>query len=201
MDAAQVPDHDILLGGFPCQPFSIIGQMKGFDDTRGTLFFDIARILAEKRPKAFVLENVKLLQGHNQGQTLRRIGETLTDLGYYHEYKIFNALDFGLPQKRERIWIVGLREGKNIPWPTGGHKMKPLAELLEQEVPAKYFASEQIRNKRWGVMKPTAEPTIWHENKAGHISAYPYSCALRAGASAQARLSALDHCHQWRHHL
>jgi DNA (cytosine-5)-methyltransferase 1 len=183
IDARVVPDHDILLAGFPCQPFSIIGQMKGFEDTRGTLFFDIARVLEARRPSAFVLENVKLLKGHNQGQTLRRIRETLSDLGYYHEYRILNALDFGLPQKRERIWIVGLREGRRIPWPIGGQAMKPLSEVLQKEVPAEFYVSEPIRRKRWSVLKPTQEPTIWHENKAGHISAYPFSCALRAGAS------------------
>lgn len=183
IDAQAVPDHDILLAGFPCQPFSIMGQMKGFEDTRGTLFFDIARVLEVKQPKAFVLENVKLLKGHNHGQTLRRIRETLTDLGYYHEYRVLNALDFGLPQKRERIWIVGLREGKSIPWPTGGYTMKPLSELLEKDIPAKFYVSDHIKQRRWSVLKPTTEPTIWHENKAGHISAYPFSCALRAGAS------------------
>lgn len=97
--ANEIPDHDVLLAGFPCQPFSIIGHMRGFDDTRGTLFFDIARILAEKKPAAFVLENVKLLVGHGKGQTLGRILETLDELGYFTTYKVLNALDFGLPQK------------------------------------------------------------------------------------------------------
>src|SRR5687768_16152163 len=92
----DVPAHDLLLAGFPCQPFSIIGQMKGFEDTRGTLFFDIARILKAKRPRAFVLENVKLLRGHNKGRTLGRILETIRDLGYECDYRILNALDFGL---------------------------------------------------------------------------------------------------------
>jgi DNA (cytosine-5)-methyltransferase 1 len=81
VDEKLVPDHDLLLGGFPCQPFSIIGHMKGFEDTRGTLFFDIARILKEKKPRAFVLENVKLLVGHNGGRTLARIMETLREIG------------------------------------------------------------------------------------------------------------------------
>ena len=107
--AERVPDHDLLLAGFPCQPFSIIGHRKGFDDTRGTLFFHIARILAAKQPAAFVLENVKLLVGHNQGRTLARILETLRGLGYHAECKALNALDFGLPQKRERVFIVGFR--------------------------------------------------------------------------------------------
>ena len=181
--ASEISDHDILLAGFPCQPFSIIGQMKGFEDTRGTLFFDIARILEAKRPKAFVLENVKLLAGHDGGKTLKKILKTLADLGYYTEYRVLNALDFGLPQKRERIWIVGFREGEYITWPQGGVPMVPLSKLLERNVPPEFYASERIRNKRWNVLQPGKEPTIWHENKAGHISSYPYSCALRAGAS------------------
>ncbi len=182
-DAASIPDHDILLAGFPCQPFSIIGQMKGFEDTRGTLFFDIARILEAKRPRAFVLENVKLLAGHDQGRTLKRIIKTLTDLGYQTEYRVLNALEFGLPQKRERIWIVGFSEPTYVTWPQGGRPMMPLSQILEKNVPQSFYASERIREKRWSIFRPTSEPTIWHENKAGHVSAYPYSCALRAGAS------------------
>lgn len=184
ISAPEIPDHDLLLAGFPCQPFSILGMRKGFEDTRGTLFFDIARILEAKKPKAFVLENVKLLAGHDSGRTLSRILETLRELGYKVDYKILNALDFGLPQKRERIWIVGHRciDGK-IHWPTGAVKRKPLSSVLEKDVPRKFFASDHIRNRRHAVMQPGPQPMIWHENKAGHISAYPYSCALRAGAS------------------
>ena len=183
IDASDIPDHDILLAGFPCQPFSIIGRMRGFEDTRGTLFFEIARILEEKRPKAFVLENVKLLVGHDQGRTLKKIMETLVELGYMAQYRVLNALDFGLPQKRERIWIVGFREGYSMPWPDETIPMKPLSEILEVEVPERFYASEHIKKKRWSQLTPGNEPAIWHENKAGHISAYPYSCALRAGAS------------------
>ena len=183
VDEKLVPDHDLLLGGFPCQPFSIIGHMKGFEDTRGTLFFDIARILKEKKPKAFVLENVKLLVGHNGGRTLGRIMETLRDIGYQADYRVFNALKFGLPQKRERVFIVGFLKPTLFDWPVGGVPMKPLSDVLEKRVPERFFASDYIRERRWNVLKPTREPTIWHENKGGHISAYPFSCALRAGAS------------------
>lgn len=181
--AKEVPGHDVLLAGFPCQPFSIIGHMKGFEDTRGTLFFDIARVLQAKKPAAFVLENVKLLAGHNGGRTLARILETLDELGYHVEHKVLNALHFGLPQKRERVFIVGTRTKTDFTMPSGEKQMKPLKEILERNVPRKFFASDRIRLSRWSRMKPTKEPTIWHENKAGHISAYPFSCALRAGAS------------------
>ena len=181
--AGDVPDHDILLAGFPCQPFSIIGERKGFSDTRGTLFFDIARILKEKRPAAFVLENVKMLKGHDSGRTLKTIIETLNELGYRTNYAVLNALDFGLPQKRERIWIVGNRMDMPISMPIGDLTMKPLSQILEKDVDKKHLASSYIQERRMAVMKPQKEPTIWHENKAGNISAYPYSCALRAGAS------------------
>lgn len=183
IDAGSIPDHEILLAGFPCQPFSIIGHRRGFEDARGTLFFEIARILEAKKPQAFVLENVKLLAGHNGGKTLTRILEVLHSLGYQVDRKIFNALDFGLPQKRERIFIVGFRSPCAFEWPKGGIPMKPLRKILEKRVPKEYFASDYIRKRRFAEHPPTVEPTIWHENKAGHISAYPYSCALRAGAS------------------
>lgn len=179
----DIPDHDLLLAGFPCQPFSIIGQRKGFEDTRGTLFFDIARILEEKNPSAFVLENVKLLAGHNNGKTLRRIMSVLLDLGYNADFRVLNALEFGLPQKRERIFIVGFKKVCSFNWPKGDVPMIPLKDILEDNVPEQYYASEKIRKNRLKKHNPTNEPTIWHENKAGHISAYPYSCALRAGAS------------------
>lgn len=179
----SIPDHDVLLAGFPCQPFSIIGNRKGFEDTRGTLFFDIARILEAKKPAAFILENVKLLVGHNKGQTFKRILETLDELGYHTTYKVLNALDFGLPQKRERVFIVGFRTPCFYSWPSEKIPMKPLAKILEKDVPKEYFASEYIRQKRLSKQQPTKEPTIWHENKSGNVSAHPFSCALRAGAS------------------
>lgn len=184
--AEAIPDHDLLLAGFPCQPFSICGDMKGFDDTRGTLFFEIARILQGKQPKAFILENVKQLKSHNQGQTLARIMETVRELGYHADYRVLNALDFGVPQKRERIFIVGFREPCYFVWPKGDFPHKPLSQILENEVSPFYYASETIRKsrieKRAGKQQ-FHEPTIWHENKGGTITAYPYSCALRAGAS------------------
>lgn len=128
--ATDIPDHDILLGGFPCQAFSQAGLKKGFSDTRGTMFFEIQRILATKRPKAFMLENVKQLQGHDKGRTLKTILDILRGqsahsipddipisedartalsekLNYWVDYKVLRAGDFGAPQNRERIFIVG----------------------------------------------------------------------------------------------
>lgn len=184
--SSDIPDHDVLLAGFPCQPFSIIGGMQGFlDSTRGTLFFEIARILKDKRPRAFILENVKQLVGHDHGRTMNLIMSTLREIGYVCDFRVLNALDFGLPQKRERVFIVGYLGVGEHNWPLGGIPMRPLTEILEpnDEIPGKFWASDYIREKRRAMHTPTVTPSIWHENKAGHISSYPYSCALRANAS------------------
>ena len=114
---SEVPDHDILAGGFPCQAFSIIGGMKGFGDTRGTLFFEIERILRAKHPKAFLLENVRNLVSHDKGTTFKVILERLKLLGYHVHWRILNALHYNLPQKRERVIIVGFKENHPFTWP------------------------------------------------------------------------------------
>lgn len=185
IDAADIPDHDALFAGFPCQPFSIIGARRGFDDTRGTLFFEIARILEAKRPRLFILENVKQLRGHDRGRTFAVILEKLDTLGYNVSWKILNALDFGLPQKRERMIIVGFRNRLvNFDFPTGEGPGR-LQDVLENDadVAPGFFASERIRRKRMERHTSEYYPAIWHENKSGNVSSYPYSCALRAGAS------------------
>lgn len=187
IDASEIPDHDILAAGFPCQPFSIIGKKNGFTDTRGTLFFDIERILKEKQPYAFLLENVKMLQSHDKGRTFDVIKEKLTDLGYFIHYKVLNSLDFGMPQKRERIFIIGFKQNHPFKFPTGGNLPKiKLETLLENDevVDKKHFASKKILNSRNGkVSNKPKHRTIWHENKSGNIGVHPFSCALRAGAS------------------
>lgn len=183
IDEKTIPDHDILFAGFPCQPFSIIGQMKGLSDTRGTLFFDIARIIKEKEPKAFILENVKQLVGHDSGKTLKVIVKSLKDLGYHVQYSVLNALDYGLPQKRERVVIVGHREPIMFTFPNPEKPYKALTEILEKKVDKKYFASDYIKQKRKDKHQSSFYPSIWHENKSGNICSYPYSCALRSGAS------------------
>jgi len=106
----DIPDFEVLLGGFPCQPFSISGKKQGFKDTRGTLFFDVCRIIEEKRPKVVVLENVKHLIHHDKKRTLKTILSSLEDLGYNVSQKVLNAKDFGLPQNRERIFIIGCKK-------------------------------------------------------------------------------------------
>jgi len=107
INATELPDFDLFVGGFPCQAFSIAGKRGGFDDTRGTLFFDCARILKEKQPRNFILENVKGLLSHDNGRTFKTIINTLTELGYCVEWQVLNAKNFGVPQNRERVFIVG----------------------------------------------------------------------------------------------
>lgn len=183
VDEKDIPDHDILFAGFPCQPFSIIGQMQGFNDIRGTLFFDIARILKHKRPRAFVLENVKQLVGHDKGRTLKTIIKTLQEIGYHIQYAVLNALDYGLPQKRERVIIVGYQQQIMFSFPSPIRPFRPLSEILEKKVDKKHYASDYISMKRKAKHKSAYKLSIWHENKAGNICSYPFSCALRAGAS------------------
>ncbi|MDQ7090089.1 MAG: DNA cytosine methyltransferase [Methylococcales bacterium] len=183
---STIPDHDILLGGFPCQAFSICGERKGFEDTRGTLFFNIEEILRVKRPYAFMLENVKNLQSHDKGRTFQIILKRLNDLGYWVHSTVLNSLDFGVPQKRERTIIVGFQENITFSFPRPFTVRAELADILEDDaiVEKKYFASNLIREKRKQKVKPNyPTPSIWHENKSGNISALTYSCALRAGAS------------------
>ena len=149
INETEVPNHEILVAGFPCQAFSIAGFKGGFKDTRGTLFFDVARILEEKHPDAFFLENVKGLKGHDKGRTIDVILRTLRDdLGYYvPDPQIMNARDFGVPQNRERIFIVGFRNKAaanrfSYPKPLGVHTT--IADILEkQEVSVKYYLSNQ----------------------------------------------------------
>jgi len=185
ISAETIPDHDVLFAGFPCQPFSIIGSRKGFDDTRGTLFFDIARIIEVKKPRLFILENVKQLSRHNKGKTLKTILDTLKKLDYKVKWNVLNALDFGLPQKRERTIIVGFFDNNvDFEFPIG-KAAGDLKDILEPDynIDPKYFASNSIVNKR--KQKHTSKYIlgIWHENKGGDIASHPYSCALRAGAS------------------
>ena len=149
VNETEVPKHEVLVAGFPCQAFSIAGFKGGFKDTRGTLFFDVARILQEKHPDAVFLENVKGLYGHDKGRTLDVILRTLRDdLGYHvPDPQIMNARDFGVPQNRERIFIVGFRNKAaadrfSYPKPLGVHTT--IADILEdEEVSVKYYLSNQ----------------------------------------------------------
>ena len=158
VDAVDIPDHDILVAGFPCQPFSIAGVSKkqslgratGFEDkTQGTLFFDVCRILKEKRPKAFMLENVKNLCSHDRGRTFKVICESLTELGYIYFYKILDGQNY-VPQHRERILIVGFdkeRFGDNIDFVFNITPVEPkpvIRDILEHNVDDKYTLSDKL---------------------------------------------------------
>ena len=111
----ELPDFDLLVGGFPCQTFSIAGKRKGFEDTRGTMFFEIARILRAKQPRLFVLENVKGLLSHDNGNTFRTIIATLDELGYDLQWQVLNSKNHGVPQNRERVFIIGHLRGTSRP--------------------------------------------------------------------------------------
>lgn len=156
----EIPEHDILLAGFPCQPFSQAGLKKGFCDTRGTLFFDIERILESKKPKAFLLENVKQLRGHDKGRTLTTILDHLRDIGYENvQYQVLRARDFGLPQNRERIYIVGFLDNNVMfNFPTPSFKKTRVGDILEETVDSKYTISDRLwaghqRRKRENKLK------------------------------------------------
>jgi DNA (cytosine-5)-methyltransferase 1 len=148
-DVKEIPKHDILLGGFPCQPFSNAGLKQGFDDTRGTLFFDVARIIEYRKPAMILLENVKGFVNHDKGRTMKIVKETLEDLGYNVFYKVLNARDFGIPQNRERIYIVGINKRKlgsiGFKFPEPSYKPTKLGDILENKVDDKYTLS----NKLW----------------------------------------------------
>lgn len=189
IESSEIPDFDILLGGFPCQAFSIIGKKEGFEnETCGTLFFEIERILRDKKPKAFMLENVRNLTAHDKGKTFQIIRQHLEKLGYNVYAKVLNALDYGVPQKRERIIIVGFIDNVmfTFPEPTPKHQHKTLKDVLEIEVDDKYYVKDNIRNSRLMRLKDPnyPKPYISHENMAGSITPHPYSSCLRAGASA-----------------
>jgi DNA (cytosine-5)-methyltransferase 1 len=143
----DIPDHDFLLAGFPCQPFSIAGKQLGFADTRGTLFFNIEKILEEKKPYGFLLENVSRLVTHDKGRTFKVIIDKLESLGYTVYYKVLNTIDFGLPQLRKRIYIVGFKEKIHFQFPKPDGYKKTLADILEpeNEVPDNYYVSNDIR--------------------------------------------------------
>jgi DNA (cytosine-5)-methyltransferase 1 len=173
VEAEDVPDHDVLVGGFPCQAFSVAGKRGGFDDARGTLFFEIARLAKVKRPKAMLLENVKGLISHDKGKTLDTIVTTLNRLGYTVDFNVLNSKYFGVPQNRERIFIIALRDdliepqawaikgtnvvakGKrrisqlsgvktfNFDWPEQTEVTTRLRDILEDNVDERYYLSEE----------------------------------------------------------
>jgi len=145
IDEADIPNFDILLAGFPCQPFSNAGLKKGFTDTRGTLFFDIARIIKHHMPKVVFLENVKGFKSHNKGNTFSVVKEILRGFGYTVTSQVLNAKNFGVPQNRERIYIIAFLDcDANFNFPDSIGKDTKLGDILESKVEAKYTLSDKL---------------------------------------------------------
>jgi DNA (cytosine-5)-methyltransferase 1 len=149
IDAADIPPFDILLAGFPCQPFSNAGLKKGFEDTRGTLFFDVCRIVEHHSPKILLLENVKGFRGHDKGKTFQVVKGALQDLGYSIYDKILNARDFGVPQNRERIFIIAFlnthfKREDFFSFPHSQTTKTCVADILEKTVDEKYTLSDRL---------------------------------------------------------
>jgi DNA (cytosine-5)-methyltransferase 1 len=141
----EIPKFDILLAGFPCQPFSNAGLKKGFEDTRGTLFFDIARIIKHHQPKVVFLENVKGFKNHNKGNTFKVVKDTLKDLGYKVFSKVLNAKNFGVPQNRERIYIIAfLGNNVDFTFPEILNKNVKVGDILDNKVDDKYTISDKL---------------------------------------------------------
>lgn len=147
----DIPEHDILLAGFPCQPFSLMGKQQGFTDERGTLFFTIERILKKHKPKVIVLENVKNILTHDRGKTINKMLEILEDkLNYKVYYDVLNTSDYGLPQTRRRVFIVGFlieefgEELNTFTFPSPEKLNETVFDLLDENVDKKYFLSNKI---------------------------------------------------------
>lgn len=148
--AKDIPPHDIILAGFPCQAFSVAGLRKGFEDTRGTLFFDVARIAQHHRPKLLFLENVKGFKNHDKGNTFAVVKKTLEDMGYRVYADVLNAKNFGVPQNRERIYIIAIlnefNQTANIDFAQlkNHQKSSKLGDILQPDVPEKYTISDKL---------------------------------------------------------
>jgi len=144
IEPQDIPTFDFLLAGFPCQPFSHAGLKKGFDDTRGTLFFDIAKIIEFHKPKVIFLENVKGFKNHDNGNTFAVVKRTLNDLGYKVFTKVLNAKDFGVPQNRERIYIIAFLHNVDFMFPSPSNEQIKLGDILEKNIDRKYTISDKL---------------------------------------------------------
>lgn len=166
----NIPPHDVLIGGFPCQPFSTLGSLKGFEDKRGTLFFLIKEIIKEHYPKVVVLENVKNLMNHDKGKTFNRIVRELDGIGYETRFKILNSQDYGVPHRRNRVFIVALRKTRfsdfDYHFPEGEELKITTKDILDKDVDIKYFISKKMIGTILGsgtkgyIVKPTIDTPI-----------------------------------------
>lgn len=144
----DIPEFDCLTGGFPCQPFSVSGKRLGFQDTRGTLFFRVAELLHENRPETFLLENVKGMYTHDGGNTFKTILGVLEDLGYTVYHKILNSLNYGVPQNRERVFIIGFKDKVDFTFPEPVHLSISVRDLLDDEVDERFYIREDHKHYR-----------------------------------------------------
>lgn len=194
IDISAVPDHEVLLACWPCPSFSRIGDQEGLKDKRGSLFYHILKVIESEQPTAFFLENVKAVKHMNDGQIFEAISDALRGLGYNIESRVLNALDFGLPQHRERLIIIGTRTDDTLSMPTASpealrteaDQRRALKNILVDEPREKFVASDSIqqdRNESVGSPETIPRPSVWHENRGGRITAHPYASALRASAS------------------
>lgn len=194
VDISSIPDHDVLLACWPCPSFSRIGDRTGLKDTRGSLFYHILKTLKKKQPAAFFLENVKDVRSMDDGKVFELITDELRSLGYTLDYEVLNALNFGLPQHRERLIIVGTRTSDALSMPTTSadalddeqSQRAALADILVSDPREKFVASEKIQADRQESLTDPEDvptPSIWYENRAGTITLRPYANALRASAS------------------
>lgn len=173
IEAKDIPDFDILLAGFPCQPFSSIGLRKGFEHaTQGTLFYDIARIIKTKRPKAFLLENVPGLRNHDGGKTFEVIVKTLKELGYNVADQVLDSSEFGVPQQRKRVYIVGFRNDLvdndfEFKYPKGSKKVVNIGDFLESNAQG-YSISEHLQ-KNYLFKKDDGRPKIIDNTTKGYV--------------------------------
>ncbi len=166
----DIPKHDVLVGGFPCQPFSTLGKLKGFEDDRGTLFFTIKEIIKKHDTKVVVLENVKNIVNHDKGKTFRKIKSDLEEMGYYVNYKVLNSADYGIPQRRNRVYIVAFNKKyfNNVPfeYPEPMKLDLKAQDLLDDDVEEKYFISTNMigtilgKGTKGYIVKPTIDQTI-----------------------------------------
>lgn len=172
VDPKTLPDFDVLTGGFPCQPFSISGKKRGFEDTRGTLFFDVCRILNEKKPRVVVLENVKHFIHHDKKKTMSTVLNSLQELGYNISYKILNTKDFGLPQNRERIFIIGSLKGSFDFNKMKKTKSKSLEHFLDKSGDFEFVEKKDYTmiDKDLVVHQPSGLKFVGYRNKKGFQS-------------------------------
>lgn len=182
IEASEIPDFDILAAGFPCQPFSYAGRLEGFEDkVRGTLFFDIVRILKEKRPKMFILENVKGLKSHKKGETLKIIEDTLKQLDYTIYWEILDSYDFGVPQYRQRWFCVGFDKEIYFEFPKGNQGGKVLRDIVDINNNDESLRLSQFEIDRINFHFSSNELRVKHDNskyapntKKGKYGIYSY---------------------------